>query len=112
MESEALVTATLPDGGTIRYDISLSRDFSHIPGIIAWKVNGIEFAFPSTQNSLSSSGSEVTDAETEDAATADTAATDEAAAGDQKADEAAADDKKADEAAATAEAEAEAEDEA
>ncbi len=114
MESEALVTATLPDGGTIRYDISLSRDFSHIPGIIAWKVNGIEFAFPSTQNSLSSSGSEVTDAETEEAATTAAAATDEAAADDQKADGAAAGDQKADEAAATDEAAVtdEAEDEA
>ena len=108
MESEALVTATLPDGGTMRYDISLSRDFSHIPGIISWKVNGIEFAFPSTQNSLSSSGSEVTDADADEAASAE--ATDEAAA-DQNADEAAADEsaggEQTDEAAAD---EAEAED--
>ncbi|MGI6221758.1 MAG: tetratricopeptide repeat protein [Coriobacteriales bacterium] len=97
MESEALVTATLPDGGTIRYDISLSRDFSHIPGIIAWKVNGIEFAFPSTQNSLSSNGSDVTEgaegdatAEATDAAADTAAGTTDTAADDAKTADAAA----------------------
>lgn len=52
MESDAIVTATLPEGGTVRYDISLARDFSSPISWIGWKVNGIEFAFPSMQDDM------------------------------------------------------------
>lgn len=83
MESNALVTATLPDGGTIRYEISLARDFSHLTGIIGWKVTGIEFAFPATQNSLEDTGSAVTDASEDDAAAADVSDAEAGAAGEE-----------------------------
>ena len=53
MESEAIVTATLPEGGTVRYDITMVRDFSSLTRWIGWKVNSVEFAMPSTQDSLS-----------------------------------------------------------
>ncbi len=51
LESVAVVTATTADGGEIRYEISLTRDFSGLVSWIGWKIKGIDFAFPSTEAS-------------------------------------------------------------
>lgn len=84
LTSEAIVTATLPEGGTIRYEVSLSRDFANIQGVFAWKISDIDFAFKSTNDSTSNSTlSSTTDDEaveeevTDDATTTDDASTDE-----------------------------------
>jgi len=42
-ESEAVVTARLPEGGSVRYNIQLTRD------MLGWKISGIEMAFASQQ---------------------------------------------------------------
>jgi tetratricopeptide (TPR) repeat protein len=43
--SEAMVKASLPEGGTVNYDIKLGRS------LIAWKVTSIDLAFASQQQS-------------------------------------------------------------
>ncbi|NLG10738.1 MAG: tetratricopeptide repeat protein [Coriobacteriaceae bacterium] len=42
-ESNALVSARLPEGGSIRYDIQLARN------MLGWKISGIEIVFASQQ---------------------------------------------------------------
>jgi tetratricopeptide (TPR) repeat protein len=42
-ESQALVNATLPEGGIVHYRLDLARD------IIGWKISGIEMVFASTE---------------------------------------------------------------
>ena len=42
-ESEAVVSARLPEGGVLRYDIMMTRD------MLGWKINGLELAFTSQQ---------------------------------------------------------------
>jgi tetratricopeptide (TPR) repeat protein len=42
-DSEAVISAHLPEGGTLRYDVTLARD------MLGWKVNGIELVFASQQ---------------------------------------------------------------
>ncbi len=49
LTSDAMVTVTLPEGGKVRYEITLSRDFSSFTSWIGWKVSSIELAFPSAQ---------------------------------------------------------------
>ncbi|MCR5846392.1 MAG: tetratricopeptide repeat protein [bacterium] len=66
LESTVIVTATLDGGGTMRYEISMQRDFSTILGSVGWKINGIEYAFPSTQNSMSTSTMTSSDGMTDD----------------------------------------------
>jgi hypothetical protein len=39
--SEAVVIATLPEGGTLRYNVGLTRD------VLGWKINNIELVFAS-----------------------------------------------------------------
>ena len=51
--SEMIVTANLSKGGTVRYDIKLSRDFGNPLGIIGWKISSIQLAPKSTNESSS-----------------------------------------------------------
>ena len=81
-DSEAIVTATLPQGGTIRYDIKLTRDKSSIASWIGWKISGIDIAWASTQDESStastSSSSKSVDESTLPDASASNASTDDA----------------------------------
>lgn len=103
MESEAIVTVALPEGGTVRYNVSLARDFSGPISWIGWKINGIEFAFPSAQDemataSTSAGADEPMEGQADQAAT-DQTATDQAATGQAATDQAAAEQPAADQAA-------------
>lgn len=55
LTSDAIVSATLPDGGTVRYEVSLARDFSSFEGVVGWKISDIDFAFKSTNDQTSTS---------------------------------------------------------
>ena len=55
LSSEMIVTANLSGGGSVRYDITLARDFGSIIGSVGWKVSGIELAPKSTNDSSSTS---------------------------------------------------------
>ncbi len=55
LTSEMIVTANLSKGGAVRYDITLSRDFGNVLGIVGWKVSNIQLAPKSTNESDSTS---------------------------------------------------------
>ncbi len=53
LSSEVIVSAKLAKGGTVRYDIKLSRDFKNPLDLVGWKISSIQLAPKSTSDSSS-----------------------------------------------------------